>query len=448
MTRMDNRDWEEALLLAFKHNSDFIARTVNLFNDNVKVYYIQTLVELPPLLATLHQMAAGPEEDGTALGRVLLPFEHDANQPAELLVDAMLQGKLVVCRECSGKPVILDPGQLQNSRSVTSPQNENPLQSSFGAFTEDLNKNIGLLRKHLKMKDLTVETDYLGTNSLRRLALLYVEGKANRKVVRQIKERLHRNKGNDVYSLTDLLGVLEQPKYVLVPTYLSTETPENAVQNLLDGKVVLFLDQHPFALIFPALVKDLWSIKSDSNYPRLYALFFCYIRLAGILFAIVMPGLYVVLNSVNPELLRIQLAISVSKSREGVPYPSLVEVLIMLLLLEMVIEATIRLPKSVGPTITMIGGIILGQAIVQAKLVSNLLIIILAASTIANYTMTGYLNTIGIRIYRYVVLIVSAVFGIYGLEAAIIGLCIYFADLRTFSVPYLRLSAKGMPEDE
>jgi hypothetical protein len=151
---------------------------------------------------------------------------------------------------------------------------------------------------------------------------------------------------------------------------------------------------------------------------------------------------------VNPELLRIQLAITVAKSREGVPYPSLIEMLLVMLLLEMIIEATIRLPKNIGPTITMIGGILLGQAIVQAKLVSNLLIIILVASAIANFVLAGYMNTTGIRMYKYVVMLISSFFGIWGLEAAMIWIIIYFASLSTCSVPYLSLSVKGKASDE
>ena len=114
-----------------------------------------------------------------------------------------------------------------------------------------------------------------------------------------------------------------------------------------------------------------------------------------------------------------------------------------MVLLEMIVEATIRLPKNIGPTITMIGGILLGQAIVQARLVSNLLIIIIVASAIANFSLYGYLNALGIRIYKYVVMLVSSFFGIWGLEASIIWIILYFASLNNFNIPYLSLSVKG-----
>lgn len=220
------------------------------------------------------------------------------------------------------------------------------------------------------------------------------------------------------------------------------------VQNLMNGKVIILIDQFSFAFAFPAIITDLWSTTLDVNYPYLFQVFLRTVRAIGALLAVTLPGLYIVLNSVNPELLRIQLAITVAKSREGVPYPSLIEMLLVMLLLEMIIEATIRLPKNIGPTITMIGGILLGQAIVQAKLVSNLLIIILVASAIANFVLAGYMNTTGIRMYKYVVMLISSFFGIWGLEAAMIWIILYFASLNTFSVPYLSLSVKGKASDE
>ena len=246
-----------------------------------------------------------------------------------------------------------------------------------------------------------MESSLAGSNSTRKLALVYIEETANPEVVRLIREKLQQNMGQDLNNVRDLMKSLGQPRISIMPTYLATELPVEALQNLHEGKVIIFMDQISFAFALPAVVSDLWAVKTDTNYPYLFQIFFRVIRFFGIAFSVTMPGLYIVLNSVNPELLRIQLAITVAKSREGVPYPSLVEILLVMLLLEMIIEASIRLPKNIGSTITMIGGILLGQAIVQAKLVSNLLIIILVASVIANFAISGYLNTIGIRIYKY-----------------------------------------------
>ncbi|MCR8635884.1 spore germination protein [Paenibacillus radicis (ex Xue et al. 2023)] len=426
-------DWEQQLIDQMKDNADFTITTVSFSGQLMTLYYLKSLVDLSETLSIMEQ---NPEESLQAA-----PFSIE-------LVTSMLSGEIIIRQMDSDKPISLTPVGSKLSRPIMPPQNEHPLQVAFDSFTEDLNTNIGLLRKKVKRKDMVVESHTTGTNSPRDIAFIYVKGEANIKVVEFIKQKLQNNKSNDIKNVADLLKMLEQPQLSLVPTYLSTEIAEETAQNLLDGKVIIIMDQFPFALAFPAIIKDLWSLKSDLNYPALVTFFYRFFRIVGILFAIVTPGLYVILNSVNPELLRIQLAISVAQSREGVPYPAIVEVCLMLVLLEMVIEATTRLPKSIGPTITMIGGIILGQAIVQAQLVSNLLIIILATSTIANFAIAGYMNTVGIRIFKYFTLLLSTMFGIFGLEASIIGLCIYLSGLNTTSVPYMSLSVKGQTSYE
>ncbi|MEK8129504.1 spore germination protein [Paenibacillus filicis] len=425
--------WEHQLIGQMEANIDFTVTKTIFLDQPTTLYYISSLVSLSQTLLV---------ED-----RLLKEWTQRAEDPDELAM-YLLEGKIVLRRADTAEPLILLPVGTAINRQIMPPQNEHPLQISLDSFTEDLHTNIGLIRKKLKRTDMVVESYVTGTTSKRNLTFIYVQGEANPGVVSFIKKKLGQRLSSDIHSVADLLRVLDQPRFSLVPTYVSTEIPDEAAQKMLDGKVILLLDQLPFALVFPAIIRDLWSLRSDMNYPVLFGMFYRFIRICGILFSTVVPSLYVVLNAVNPELLRIQLAIAVAKSRVGVPYPSIVEVCLMFLLLEMVIEATIRLPKNVGPTITMIGGIILGQAIVQAKLVSNLLIIILAASIIANFTITGFLNTIGIRLFKYGALFLSAIFGIFGLEVSIIGFCIYLAGLQSITIPYLSLSVKGPSSHE
>ncbi|QJD82062.1 spore germination protein [Cohnella herbarum] len=421
-------DWEQGLLDRMGAMADFKAATFPLRGQMTTLYYLSSLVNLPETLSTIERLI----ETSTSV-----PPSH------EMLLNSLLAGKVIVRRTDDEAPIVILPVGLDINRQIVPAQTEQPLQSSFDSFTEDVNTNIGLIRKRMGRADLIVESFVTGTSRLREIVLVYVGGEANPNVVKFMKSKLSKNLRNDIHNVSDLLKTLEQPKISLVPTYLTTELPEESVQNMHAGKVIVFIDQFPHALAFPAIIRDLWALKSDLNNPSLFRMFYRALRIAGILFSIVTPSFYIILNAVNPELLRIQLALSVAKSREGVPYPSIVEVVLMLILIEMVIEATIRLPKSIGPTITMIGGIILGQAIVQAQLVSNLLIIILATSTIANFTVAGFLNTVGIRLFKYGALLLSTLFGVFGLEISILWFCVYLAGLNTIAVPYLSLNLKG-----
>ncbi|WP_339852222.1 spore germination protein [Paenibacillus sp. FSL W7-1088] len=441
----DLHDIEKQLHDHFKKSSDFLSKNVVIADQEFRAYYMETLVDLPSTLSTLNQAASGSENG--SFQNMFRPFEEEASMSMDEICGHLLHGKLVLF-STEGMAAVMEPEHTDISRSVSAPESENPLQSAYDAFTEDINKNIGLLRKKMISEDLIIERRETGTRSTKKIAMVYLEGVAQAKVIASIRDKLEQNKDKELTTVRDLMRILGHPKFSLTPTYISSELPGEMVQNLMNGKVIILIDQFSFAFAFPAIITDLWSTTLDVNYPYLFQVFLRTVRAIGALLAVTLPGLYIVLNSVNPELLRIQLAITVAKSREGVPYPSLIEMLLVMLLLEMIIEATIRLPKNIGPTITMIGGILLGQAIVQAKLVSNLLIIILVASAIANFVLAGYMNTTGIRMYKYVVMLISSFFGIWGLEAAMIWIILYFASLNTFSVPYLSLSVKGKASDE
>ncbi|SEA50149.1 spore germination protein [Paenibacillus sp. 276b] len=441
----DLHDIEKQLYDRFEKSTDFSNKDVLIANQKFRAYFVKTLVDLPTTLSSINQAASGNENESFL--KMFSPFEEEASMSLDELCNNLLHGKLVLF-STKGLAAVIEPEHPGISRSVSSPESENPLQSAFDAFTEDIDKNIGLLRKKMISDQLVIESRETGVQSTKKIAMVYIEGVAQPKVIAAIRDKLEQNKDKELTTVRDLLSILGHPRFSITPTYISSELPGEMVQNMMNGKVVILIDQYSFAFAFPAIITDLWSTTLDVNYPYLFQVFLRTIRAIGALLAITLPGLYIVLNSVNPELLRIQLAITVAKSREGVPYPSLIEMLLVMLLLEMIIEATIRLPKNIGPTITMIGGILLGQAIVQAKLVSNLLIIILVASAIANFVLAGYMNTTGIRMYKYVVMIISSFFGIWGLEAAMIWIILYFSSLSSCSVPYLSLSVKGKAQDE
>jgi len=436
---------ESGLQERFHQRSDFLCKHVVIAGEKFKAYYFRTLVNLPKTLSILNQIGIDKKNDFK--WNAILSMEVDAPVSLNELYNHLLRGKLILLGQ-KGLVAVIEPEHAELSRPVMSPNSENPLQSAFDAFTEDLDTNIGLIRKKMISDQLVIETRSVGSQSIKKIALVYLKGTTLPEVIESVEKKLEENAHHELTTVRDLTQILGHPKFTLIPTYISSELPEETVQNLLNGKVVILMDQFSFAFAFPAIVSDLWSTTLDVQYPLLFQQFLRTIRGASLLLSVTLPGLYVVLNSVNPELLRIQLAITVAKSREGVPYPSLIEALLVLLLLEMIVEATIRLPKNIGPTITMIGGILLGQAIVQAKLVSNLLIIILVASAISNFALTSYMNAVGVRLYKYVVLVVSSIFGIWGLEAALVWVILYFASLTTSTVPYLSWSLKGKTADE
>ncbi|WP_212959764.1 spore germination protein [Cohnella xylanilytica] len=367
-----------------------------------------------------------------------LGFSEEA-RTAEEAIEAILSGKLLVFRARTGECWIAEPVAKPLMRQIGTPNIENVVRGPVAAFTEDIRSNIGIARQYLQSGNLRVEMKAIGAAHRIDVAVLYVEGRADTVFLGKLNERLQEGKNGDVSTLQGLIRVLGFPMRSIVSRLQSTELPAEAVGALKKGRVVLFVDRMPYALVLPTQLWDLFALESDLNFPRPIMHALRALRLIGALITILLPALYVALVAVNPEALRIQLALSVAQSREGVPYPALLETLLLLLIIELILEGSIRLPKSVGPTITMVGGIVIGQAVVTAKLVSNLLIIILAATTIANSAIAGFQNSYTIRSLKYVTLLLAAVFGVLGIFAGFLLICAYFASQHTYGVSYVQL---------
>ncbi|MHA6484773.1 spore germination protein [Paenibacillus sp. strain BS8-2] len=369
----------------------------------------------------------------TNLGNI----EHEPTE--EKLFSSILRGDLILKFVLAETIVILTPVNRVLSRSIETPLTENVLRGPSSAYTEDMDTNIGLTRRQLASEHLQVNSFLLGTTQQKRLILMCCGDVVDRSLLDNVMAMIEQNKTMDIRNLQELSLALGFSKWSLITKFNTSELPQEAETALRKGKVVLFLDRMPFAIILPSLIWDMFAIENDRSFPVIFMYLIRVLRIIGVLINILIPGLYVALVSVNPDVLRIELALSIAKSRLDVPYPSLVETLLLLVILELILEASIRLPKSIGPTLTMVGAIILGQAVVSAKLVSNLLIIILAATTIAASVVVGFHNSITIRMFKYLLVVLSAIYGVIGLLAGLFLICAYMASISSFGIPYVHL---------
>lgn len=419
-------------------DSDLFLHRMLLPPHSVILAGFKSLIDLPQTILLLQQQAQSAVAEENPLLALGSGIGSPMNHPTEQTVwAAIAEGYLVVLTESSERCIKIVPAGRQLTRAIESPSTENVLRGAISAFNEDLDTNIGLIKKHLLSDQLRIRPYVFGRDQLRRTVLLYIAGKVHGSLLRSIVHKIESCQASEIHDLQALSNVLGFPKWTLISRFNTTELPQEAAYALRNGKVVLFLDRFPFAVVLPCLLSDMYTSENDRNTPYAFKFSFQLLRILGILTNVLMPGLYVALVSVNPEVLRLELALSIAGSREGVPYPALVETLLMLFILELTLESSIRLPKTIGPTITMIGGIILGQAVVQAKLVSNILIIVLAATTIANFTVIGFQNATAIRLYKYLLLVLSAMYGVLGLFIGIVIVCAYLGQVNTFGIPYL-----------
>lgn len=428
----------------FEQDGDFMIEEHILAGRSVLILGFKSLIDLPKTWANLQARVResdpdlASDTDSPSALSVLNKLGQKISEPDEASLLAVLTaGDLIVCYEDPETYLDVVPIPVTLTRSIEQPLNENVLQGSASAFNDDLATNVGLLKRELNSASLRSKVYLSGNNSPRKLTLMYLEDQVQPGLLAEVSERLEANKNWDLYNLQRLCKALGFRSWRAVPKFYTTELPIEAAHALRQGRVVLFLDRFPFAMILPALIGDLFLMENDRNYPALFMYLIRGLRIAGMMINLIMPGLYVALVSVNPEVLRIELALTIAESRSGVPYPALVETLLLLIVLELIIVASVRLPKSVGPTLTVVGGIILGQAVVEAKLVSSLLIIILAATTIANSAVVGFQNSLPIRLFKYLTLILASFYGVLGVMSGLVIISAYLASVTTYGIPYL-----------
>ncbi|XEC92981.1 spore germination protein [Paenibacillus tarimensis] len=415
---------------SFGLSEDFTLETKEMNGEMITFCYLKSLVDVSKTALSLENIQ---DKDWSKLA---MQLGAETNRSESELAKDILTGKLIILHAAGN--LSWRPFSPSIQRSITTPQSESNIQNAMDAFTENLESNLALLRTHLRSKDLGITLLEMGNIRKRKLSVCYIQGKADEKLVHRILSHLISKQESELETIQDFNRLIKQRgRWSPVPLFQLQEQPEQAVSLLMNGRVVIMLDQMPYALLIPPLITDLFLINSDRNLPPILMVAVRSIRVIGLLITLVIPGLYVALVSVNPEVFRIDMALSVAKSREGVPYPALIEILITLLIVEMIVGASIRLPKSVGPTITMVGGIILGQALVQAQLVSNLLIIVLAATTIANFTLAGFQNALMIRLFKYGNVILGSIFGILGIMVGFVWFIFYLSGINTYRIPYL-----------
>ncbi|WEG13480.1 spore germination protein [Pullulanibacillus sp. KACC 23026] len=408
----------------------FIGKEVK---DKTAIYIMgfSTLIDLPKSNLYVRQIAAASSSVKELFTNLSDKLDTDINQ----LKKAILDGKLVIISEGGKHNAIVDPVSRNLTRSVTEPQSESPLQGPIDAFVEDIDINIGLIRKRLTSERLCHCSYEVGDLGSRKVSMLYVKGSVPEDLIKKVDQQIKQIDA-DIETVDDFNRVFGRRRFNLVSHFFQTELPNQATHSLRTNRIVLFLDNYPYALVFPHLLWDMFSPSIDRDFPSLVAYGLRALRVFGVIVNVLLPALYVAIISINPEVLKIDLALFVSESRQGIPFPALLETIIMVGLVDLILEAIVRLPKSVGPTITMVGGIILGQAMVEAKLVSTLLVIVTTAIVISGSVVSGIPNSLYIRLLRYPILIIAAIYGILGVFAGFLFIIVYLASLTSNGIPY------------
>ncbi len=321
-------------------------------------------------------------------------------------------------------------------REVSTPQTEGSVKGSYEAFTENLSTNVALIRKLIRNKDLITEKLRVGDSNNNECAIMYIEGIVNPAIVQEIKRRISSVK-TDFISGTGMLGeYISDNTWSLIPTVLSTERTDRTCYYIMEGRVALISNGTPYVLIVPITFFTLFHTSEDYILKWQYSFLLRVVRIFGILVSLLLPGMYVALVNYHQEMIPSSLLISIARSREEVPFPTIVEVIFMEISFELIREAGVRIPGILGNTIGIVGALIIGQAAVQASIISPILIIVISFTVLGNYSIPDFSLTYATRIIRLSFILFGYVLGFLGVCLGIVASITIMCNLRSFGVPF------------
>lgn len=362
------------------------------------------------------------------------------------LVDDVLKANVAILVDGEAKALLADLKGFEK-RSIEEAASEVAIRGPRDGFTESLRTNTTLLRRRIRSTRLKIESHTVGELSHTDIAIAYIEGIAPDSLLEEVRARMGRIQIDGVLESEYIEEFIEDVPFSPFPQIQNTERPDIVAANLLEGKVAIIVDNTPFALILPMTFWSGLQAAEDSYERFIYTSFVRCIRYILLNVSLFLPSIYVALTTYHPKLIPTDLLISIAAAREGVPFPAIIEALIMEFTFEGLREAGIRLPKPVGSAVSIVGALVIGQAAVQAGIVSAPMVIVVAATGIASFAIPRYNFATAFRMIRFVMLLLAGFLGFYGLVVGLIALTIHLVNLRSFGVPYFSPVAPQIPVD-
>lgn len=336
-----------------------------------------------------------------------------------------------------GEECIIIETRGYEKRNVDSPQSESVIRGPQEAFTENLRTNLTLIRKILRNKNLITEMLPLGKVDNRSCAVVYINGITNPKIVDEVKKRINNIDVDYLAGDGELCQFIEDHPYSLFPQILSTERPDRIGALLMEGNVVFITDGSPYASAVPITFNHLFHTSEDMSLRWQFGTFLRIIRLIATFLAVFLPGMYLSLVLYHQEMIPTELLFSIAAARENLPFPTILELILMEISFELIREASLRIPGAIGQTLGIIGAVVLGQAAVSAGIVSPVLIIIVAISGMGSFAIPNFSLAFGMRIIRFVFIFCAAIAGFYGMIAGLFITGGMICSMKSFGVPYL-----------
>ncbi|SCZ00090.1 spore germination protein [Alkaliphilus peptidifermentans] len=402
-----------------------------LLNDFILDNIMVSIRTTPPKAENVKKQLASHLKDHT-----LAVSEMKEVETIEEGIDNILSGETVLLLDEYDKIIIIASKGWQ-ARGVSEPVTETVIRGPRDGFVETFRVNTALIRRRIRDPKLKLKTQQVGVRSKTDLAILYIDDIVDKRILKEVESRIEKIDMDAILDSGYVEQLIEDNWFSPFPQVQNTERPDVTAAALYEGRIVIIADNSPFALIVPTTLNSMlqssedyyerWNIATAVRLLRYFAAFV----------SLILPSLYVAITSFHPQMIPTKLTLALAANRKGVPFPAIVEALIMETTIELLREAGVRLPGPIGATIGIVGGLVIGQAAVEAGIVAPLMVIIVAITAIASFAIPSYNVAIGFRLLRFLFIFAAGFLGLYGVILAILLLLSHLCSLKSFGIPYL-----------
>ncbi|MGA4835269.1 spore germination protein [Bacillus velezensis] len=427
-----------ALVLPHVEQNDDLVQNKKMLPNGLVFYYMYLSEmndedKIKEAIETLLQ-----EEDTLTLDTVAKRLDKINARPvftSKEAVISILRGKCAVFINGLNSVYILSTGKREK-RSVNEPTSEKVVRGPKIAFIEDSDTNIAMIRQRTNHPKLKTKKVPIGENKLKYATVMYIDDKADPSVVSDVVKRLSKVNMDDIQDSGTLEELIEDNKYSPFPQIQNTERPDKVSSALFNGRVAILVDNSPFALVVPASLGILMQSPDDYYERWISASLIRALRFTSIFITLFFSSIYIALVSFHQGLLPTSLAVTIAANRENVPFPPIIEAMVMEITIELLREAGLRLPSPLGQTIGLVGGVVIGQAAVEANIVSSIMVIVVSIVALASFTVPQYGMGLSFRVLRFISMFTAAAFGLYGMILFMLAIYTHLSRQRSFGSPY------------
>lgn len=433
------------------NSSDLIIRHFELgsFQAQAAAVFVDTLIDNKLvdefILGSLMINTAQESHNNIEVDKSVFDFIKD-NARTIREVQVVTSWNELIMSVFSGDTVILIDGWAQGIsgstrggefRSITESSSQVVIRGPKDGFTESISTNISLVRRRIKSPNLWLEHMKIGDVTQTDIGIMYIKGIVNDKLVKEVKDRLQAIEIDAILESGYIEDLIQDETFTPFPTMLNTERPDSVAGNLLEGRVAIFIDGTPFVLVAPTTF--FLFFQSVEDYYQRFDIGFAIrlLRYLAFFISLLGPSIYIAAITFHQEMIPTALLISLAAQRDGVPFPAFVEAVMMEITFEILREAGVRMPRAIGQAVSIVGALVLGQAAVQAGIISAAMVIVVAITGIASFAVPVFNLAISVRLLRFLIMVFAASTGFYGIAIIMIMIIGHLCSLRSFGVPYM-----------